>query len=278
MKNQLNILSQLQELVLTRDEHRRLGDGSQIDALDSSIDTLIEQLTPPVQNVYQRLYKKDHVVIASVANNCCSMCGMRLPISQMQQVRLEKTIQVCASCGRILCNEDEAAPKNVAEKAGRGEPRKTGISRFSAEGLMICDLKSTNTKDAIKELADAMVANNFVSNADSIVKSVLEREAILTTAIGNGVAFPHVRGVEGGGLTLALGVSKKGFVYDADGNVVNLVFLSAIPLAVSAFYLRLISGISEALGKADVRKSLIDAESNAELWKSLVKATRNTIH
>lgn len=278
MKNQLNILSQLQELILTRDEHRRLGDGSQMDALDSSINTLVGQLVPNVQTVYQRLYKKDHVVVASVANNSCSMCGMRLPISQMQQVRLGKTIQVCASCGRILCNEDEAAPKNVAEKAMRGEPRKTGISRFSAEGLMICDLQATNTKDAIKELADAMVANNFVSNADSIVKSVLEREAILTTAMGKGVAFPHVRGVEGGGLTLALGVSKKGFVYDAEGNVVHLVFLSAIPLAVSAFYLRLIAGISEALAKDEVRQSLVGAASNADLWKALVKATRNTVH
>ena len=269
MKNQLNILSQLQELVLTRDEHRRLGDGTRMDALDASIDALSSQLDATAQNLYQRLYKKDHVVIATMSNGCCAACGMQLPISQMQQVRKAETIQTCSSCGRIL--------RNGAEKPGRGEPRKTGISRFSAEGLMICDLKATTTQDAISELANVMVANKFISNADGIVSAAMGREQILSTAIGKGVAFPHVRGVEGGGLTVALGVSKKGFVYDSDGNKVHLVFLSTIPVAVSAFYLRLISGISEALLKDDVRQSLIEADSNANLWKALIKATRYTV-
>jgi mannitol/fructose-specific phosphotransferase system IIA component (Ntr-type) len=277
MKNQLNILSQLQELVLTRDEHRRLGDGTRMDALDASIDALTEQLDATTQNLYQRLYKKDHVVIATMSNDCCAACGMQLPISQMQQVRKGETIQTCSSCGRILRNGDEDAPQNVAEKPGRGEPRKTGISRFSAEGLMICDLKGTTMEEVIAELANVMVKNKFISNAEGIISAAMGREQILSTAIGEGVAFPHVRGVEGGGLTVALGVSKKGFVYDSDGNKVHLVFLSTIPVAVSAFYLRLIAGISEALMKEDVRNSLIEAETSADLWKALIKATRYTV-
>jgi mannitol/fructose-specific phosphotransferase system IIA component (Ntr-type) len=248
-----------------------------MDALDASIDALTEQLDATTQNLYQRLYKKDHVVIATMSNDCCAACGMQLPISQMQQVRKGETIQTCSSCGRILRNGDEDAPQNVAEKPGRGEPRKTGISRFSAEGLMICDLKGTTTEEVIAELANVMVKNKFISNAEGIISAAMGREQILSTAIGEGVAFPHVRGVEGGGLTVALGVSKKGFVYDSDGNKVHLVFLSTIPVAVSAFYLRLIAGISEALMKEDVRNSLIEAETSADLWKALIKATRYTV-
>jgi PTS system nitrogen regulatory IIA component len=277
MKNQLNILSQLQELVLTRDEHRRLGDGTRMDALDASIDELTKQLDAEALNLYQRLYKKDHVVIATMSNGCCAACGMHLPISQMQQVRKAESIQTCSSCGRILRNGEEDSPQNVAEKPGRGEPRKTGISRFTAEGLMIYDLKGTTTEEVIAELANVMVANKFISNADGIVSAAMARERILSTAIGKGVAFPHVRGVEGGGLTVALGVSKEGIVYDSDGNKVNFIFLSTIPVAVSAFYLRLIAGISEALMKDDVRQSLLDADSNAALWKALTKATRYTV-
>ncbi|MBQ6341048.1 MAG: PTS sugar transporter subunit IIA [Kiritimatiellae bacterium] len=277
MKSQLNILNQLQELVLTRDEHHRVGDGSHMDSLDQSIDSLVDKLDPQPKALYQRLYKKDHIVMSPMVNGCCAVCGMRLPISQVQQVRLAKTIQTCSSCGRMLFNEDEDAPRSTVEPPARGEPRKTGISRFSAEELMICGLKSTTPEGAIRELADAMVANRFVSNADALVAAAMERESILSTAMGDGLAFPHVRGVEGGGLTIALGVSKDGIAYDDIGTKVNFIFFSVIPVAVSAFYLRLMSGLTDAFAKKANRDLLMAAKTPTELWKALTKTTRSTI-
>ena len=155
MKSQLNLLNQLQELVLTRDEHHQTGDGSHMDVLDASIDALVDKLEPQPKALYQRLYKKDHVVMAPMVNGCCAVCGMKLPISQVQQVRIAKTLQTCSSCGRMIYEGDEDAPRSVAEKPTRGEPRKTGISRFSAETLMV-ELKAEKPEDAVRELADAM--------------------------------------------------------------------------------------------------------------------------
>lgn len=279
MKNQINLLNQLQELILTRDEHRQTGDGSHTETLDQSIDALVERLEPQPKALYERLYKKNHLVMAPMSDGCCAACGMRLPISQVQQVRLAKTLQTCSSCGRMLYNEEEGAPRYVGEKPARGEPRKTGISRFSAEELMICDLKSDSPAGAIAELALAMSDNRFVSNPEALVKAAMERESVLSTAMGNGLAFPHVRGVEGGGLTLALGVSKKGIKFNAAGDVVNLVFFSVIPVAVSPFYLRLMAGLAEAFAKKTNRDLLLNgAKSPADLWKAFMKATRYTIH
>ncbi|MDO5319346.1 MAG: PTS sugar transporter subunit IIA [bacterium] len=276
MKSQLNLLNQLQELVLTRDEHHQTGDGSHMDALDASIDALVDKLEPQPKALYQRLYKKDHVVMAPMVNGCCAVCGMKLPISQVQQVRIAKTLQTCSSCGRMIYEGDEDAPRSVAEKPTRGEPRKTGISRFSAETLMV-ELKAEKPEDAVRELADAMAENKFVSNPAALVAAAMERESVLSTAMGEGLAFPHVRGVEGGGLTLALGVSKKGITWDASGEIVHLVFFSVIPVAVSAFYLRLMAGLTEAFSKQDNREMLLSAESPADLWKAFMKATRYTI-
>ena len=276
MKSQLNLLNQLQELVLTRDEHHQTGDGSHMDVLDASIDALVGKLGPQAKVFYQRLYKKDHVVMAPMVNGCCAVCGMKLPISQVQQVRIAKTLQTCSSCGRMIYEGDEDAPRSVAEKPTRGEPRKTGISRFSAETLMV-ELKAEKPEDAVRELADAMAENKFVSNPAALVVAAMERESVLSTAIGEGLAFPHVRGVEGGGLTLALGVSKKGIAWDASGEIVHLVFFSVIPVAVSAFYLRLMAGLTEAFSKQDNREILLSAALPADLWKAFMKATRYTI-
>ena len=278
MKHQINLLSQLQEMVLTRDERHHAGDYEHLDTLNESIDALVGKLEPPIKVSYQRLYKKDHLVMSPMVDGCCGVCGMRLPVSQVQQVRLARAVQTCASCGRMLYDEEQDAPRVIAEKPARGEPRKTGISRFSAEELMVCDLKGDTTEAVIRELAEAMEANRFVSNADALVAAAMERETVFSTAMGDGLAFPHVRGVEGGGLTLALGVSKKGFAYDDAGTKVRIVFFSAIPVAVSAFYLRLMSGLSEAFAKKENRDLLLKAKTPAELWKSFMKVTRYTVH
>lgn len=278
MKNQINLLNQLQELVLTRDEHHSTGDGSHMDALDKSIDDLVSRLDPDLKSLYQRLYKKDHIVMAPMYNGCCAICSMRLPISQVQAVRLCKQIQNCPSCGRILYDEESDAPRFIGERPSRAtELRKSGVGRFSAESLMIPDLKATETEGAIRELATVMAQNRFISNADQLVAAAMERESVLSTAMGDGLAFPHVRGVEGGGLTLALGISKQGFVYDDSGEKIKIVFFSAIPVAVSAFYLRLMAGLTEAFSKKENRDALVEAKTPADLWKVFTRATRYSI-
>ena len=274
MKSQLNTLRQLQELVLTRDEHNQTGDGSHLDQLNASIDALQAKLEGPVAGHYERLYKKSHIVISAMTNNCCAVCGMQVPIAQGQQVRLAQHLVTCSSCGRILFAADEDAAKNVSEAPDRDNP-KTGISRFSAEELMVVDLGTADRAGAIVALARAMEDHKFIQNADSLVTAALERESVLSTATDGGLAFPHVRGVEGGGLTLAMGISKKGI--DWDGEKVNIVFLSAIPVAVSAFYLRLMSGLAQSFAKETNRAAVLAATDAASLWKALCKATRTTV-
>lgn len=276
MQSLINHLNQLQELVLIRDEHRTTGDGRHMDSLNDSIDQLTDKLPPEIKSLYQRLYKKDHIVMAPMHNGCCAICGMRMPISQVQSVRLCKQVQNCPSCARMLYEESDA-PRWVGETPSRTEPRKAGISRFSAESLMKPNLEGTTGPEVIAELATLMEDMSFVSGVDKLVKSALEREAVLSTAMENGIAFPHVRGVEGGGLTLALGVSKKGIKYDDSGNVVNIVFFITIPTAVSAFYLRLMSGLTETFLKEQNREAILTAETPEQLWKALTKATRYSI-
>ena len=274
MKSQINTLRQLQEMVLTRDEHYTTGDGSHLDSLSDAIDALQAKLEPQVAGLYERLYKKNHITLAAMSNGCCSVCGLQVPIAQAQQVRLAQHLVTCSSCGRILYAVDADEAQNIAEKPDRDDP-KTGISRFSAEELMIADLGEVSRDEAIAQLARRMEENRFVRNADSLITAALEREGVLSTAMEGGVAFPHVRGVEGGGLTLAMGVSHKGI--DWDGEKVHLVFLSAIPVAVSAFYLRLMGGIAQAFSKKENLEAAKSAKDATALWKTLVKATRHTV-
>lgn len=247
-----------------------------MDRLNDAIDQMADKLPVDVRSLYQRLCKKDHIFMAPMHDGCCAICGMRLPISQVQSVRVCKVLQNCPSCARIMF-EDADAARWVGERPSRAEPRKVGVSRFSAEGLMVPNIAAKTKTEVIALLATTMETQGFIQGADKLVEAALEREAVLTTAMENGLAFPHVRGVEGGGLTLALGVSRAGIKFDDQGSLVNFVFFVTIPTAVSAFYIKLLSGLTETFLKQPNRESLLAAETPEQLWKALLKATRYSI-
>jgi mannitol/fructose-specific phosphotransferase system IIA component (Ntr-type) len=96
--------------------------------------------------------------------------------------------------------------------------------------------------------------------------------------VDHGIAFPHVRGVEGGGLTLALGLSPKGVRFGAASrSLTRIVFLIVIPTAASAFYLKLLAGLTQTFREDKNRELLLEADTPQDLWKALSRTTRVAI-
>ncbi len=270
----INHLIQLQELNLVRDEQKFRGNSTYLDQLDASIVAMTDNLPADVLATYQRLKAKDKVVLSPVDDDACAVCRMRMPISLLQAVRMVKAIQQCPNCARMLYQPAEPI-KRTSKTPRRTAPRKVGISRFSAPGLMLADLKAETKEAAIVELATCMEREGFVDSAEALVNAALRREAIVGTGFEHGLAFPHTRGAEGGGLALAMGISRKGIAWDSDSKqLTRLVFFLAIPTAASAFYLKLLAGLAETFSKADNRKAIMDEKSPEALWKTLCKVTR----
>jgi mannitol/fructose-specific phosphotransferase system IIA component (Ntr-type) len=267
----------LQELSLIRAEQKAHRHGHRLDELDASIATLTSELSPDIQALMTRMQKRDLIIIVPMTNGICNGCGMRLPTSHVQAVKVSNDIQVCPICTRILYYQEGLA-RNIGKAPRRTEPRKVGIARFSSPALMIPRLKSASRDGAIEELAAKMQEAGFVDDAGKLVEGALKREAIVSTALDHGMAFPHVRGVEGGGLTLGLGISAKGIKFDGhDKTLTRIVFLMVIPTAASAFYLKLLAGLAETFSDGEARKALQAEENPEKLWKLLIKLTKKTI-
>lgn len=278
MRSIVNHLIQLQELTLVRDEQRSLlGPKADLDELNEAIGQMADTLDPATKAIYARLSKKDRIVVAPMHAGKCSMCGMSLAISQVQAVKQCKVLVTCPSCARVLY--DSAGPTWSGNRPHKPVPgTKAGIARFSAPALMVPRLAAKTMEEAITELAGTLLAAGFVESTDKLVAGAMARESVLGTGVGHALAFPHVRGVEGGGLALAFGVSPGGIPWNgADGGVAKLVFFAAIPTATSVFYLKLLAGLAEAYTKDANRKAAFEADSPETLWKALVKATRWTV-
>lgn len=269
-------LVQLQELLIAKKQQEASApDGAHTEKLDEAIIALAKALPPPVLAQFQRLLKRDPQAIVPIENGICTGCGVALPIALTHQVHAADDIYHCPECARLLFYREKIA-RNTRKAARRNDAPLAGIARYSAESLMIADLAATDREGAIRELAALMQEEGFVDDTDTLVTAALQREAIVSTAVGNGVAFPHVRSVEGGGLTLALGVSKKGIPFDPANpdDLVHIVFFMVIPTAASAFYLKLLSTLSRALASEPARQKLVDAPSAERLWKELDKLTQ----
>ena len=61
------------------------------------------------------------------------------------------------------------------------------------ENLVNISLAGTTRDDCIRELIDKLAAAESINNPDSIFEAVLEREKIMTTGVGNGIAIPHCK-------------------------------------------------------------------------------------
>ncbi len=275
MQRWINHLIQLQDLIFARDQQQASSQG-RLESLESSIQTLQDELPVEIRAHFVKMNKKGHLAIVPVAAGVCSACGMAIPVSQVHAVHAADRIYHCPSCARFLFYQT-AAPRRLSKRRRRGEPAQVGLARFSSPALMIPQAAGLDLESILAEMSERMEAEGFIDSAARLTGEALKREAIASTAVDHGLAFPHVRGVEGGGLTLALAVSRKGVRFGSGRNLTRLVFFMVIPTAASAFYLRLLSGLTQSCREEDAREALFKAETADELWKALTRVTRQTI-
>jgi mannitol/fructose-specific phosphotransferase system IIA component (Ntr-type) len=143
---------------------------------------------------------------------------------------------------------------------------------------MLPNLAADDRDGALTEICGRMESEGFTENGAALVDHALRREAIMPTVLENGIAFPHVRGVEGGGVTLALAVRPQGIRFSTTANTLTrIVFFVVIPSAASAFYLKLLSGLTQSFESEANREKLLSADTPETLWKALCQSTRKTI-
>jgi mannitol/fructose-specific phosphotransferase system IIA component (Ntr-type) len=280
MKNVLNQLIQLQELDFALTEGRTAPTKMPLTQLEEAVAKSLRKLPEDVAERYQRLRKRVPLAVVPIVSGACAPCGVVVPVALVQAVKLGEQLQVCPQCGRFLYFPETLAkqPKKIVSRVDDNRPMPVGIARFSSAQLMVPKLNASTREEAIAELAQTLATQGYIENAGTVTELALIREAIIGTAVDHGLAFPHIRDVEGGGLTLALGLKEKGLDFGAtDGKLTKIVFLIVIPTPATAFYLRLLAGLVRTFSETEARKALFECDTPAALWKTVTKLTRQAI-
>lgn len=146
------------------------------------------------------------------------------------------------------------------------------LSEVLTEALVRIPLQNFEKQGIIEELINVMDHEHKIQDRNKVLQAVLEREKMMSTGIGNGVAIPHGKsqGVEE--LTVALGITPQEVNFDSlDGKPVRIVFLLVGPEKASSTHIKMLSRISRLLNQAAFRQKLIQAQSSADVMAIIVQ-------
>ena len=129
-------------------------------------------------------------------------------------------------------------------------------------------------KDALlRELVDLVMGPGHESQTDEVLRAVLERETVLSTGIGGGVAIPHAKTDAVSSLRIAAGRTRQGVEYDAlDGEPVRLCFLLVGPESDAGGHVKALSRIARVVRRESVRAQLEQATDAEEFLRVLDQA------
>lgn len=133
-------------------------------------------------------------------------------------------------------------------------------------------ITQTSKHDALVELADVLAKAPQVKNAQEITTEILKREELMSTAIGRGIAIPHVRLSSITDLVMAVGVCKKPIddFQALDDQPVNLLIMIAAAYNQHSYYLKTISHFSAKLKKKELRDAIMNAQTELEVYNLLL--------
>jgi len=134
-------------------------------------------------------------------------------------------------------------------------------------------LNYSKKRDVLVALADNLAGAPQIKNRQELVSEILRREELMSTAIGRGIAIPHVRLSSVTDLVVSVGVSKCdiGDFQSLDDVPVRLLFMIAAAYNQHAYYLQTLSFFSARLKAAELRDSLLACTEPQQVYDLLIK-------
>ena len=140
------------------------------------------------------------------------------------------------------------------------------ITDILSPECVISGLEGKTKKDMLAGLARP-IAEKYGLDLNEMVTTLLSREKLGSTGIGDGVAIPHSKVSGLSKITAAIGISKEGLKFDAvDDRPCHIFFLIMAPSSTAAGHLKALARASMLLKNPETRKRLIEAHDAEEIY------------
>jgi PTS system nitrogen regulatory IIA component len=131
-------------------------------------------------------------------------------------------------------------------------------------------MRARTKKEALRELAEAVVAVVPDLETNQLIETLMEREKLGTTAMGDGIAIPHARLDHIDRIMVTFGKSRVGVDFESvDGELTRLFFLLIAPKKEGSAHLLALARLSRVLSHEEFRQRLLEIEDVDELLRAL---------
>ncbi|MBN2017568.1 MAG: PTS sugar transporter subunit IIA [Candidatus Cloacimonetes bacterium] len=135
----------------------------------------------------------------------------------------------------------------------------------------IIDIISDNKDEALKELSGIICNSELITDPKLFLKKIYDREKLMSTGIGYGIAVPHIRDKSIQDFVIALGRKVEGLEYESiDNKPVSLIFMIGASDTQDKDYIRLLSRLVLRLKNRSFVQKLLSAQSPQDMY-SLIK-------
>ena len=167
--------------------------------------------------------------------------------------------------------------KWVNDRLSSGAKSNMQSSQIQIKNILSPDriifLDHSTKHDALVELANTLSTAPQVKSSTELSVEILKREELMSTAIGRGIAIPHVRLSSVTDLVMAVGISKCDIIdfQTIDDTPVRLLFMIAAAYNQHAYYLQTLSFFSSKIKNKELRDALLAVETPMEAYNLLTQ-------
>jgi nitrogen PTS system EIIA component len=131
------------------------------------------------------------------------------------------------------------------------------ISRYM-DPQLVSFIDADSQEKVLAHLVDLIHQAGKLDNKDQFLKAITEREKIVSTGIGMGVAIPHAKLSSYDHFFIAVGILKKPIEWNSlDGAPVRMIFMIGGPDDKQTEYLQILSGLTKAIKDEERRKKIL---------------------
>ncbi len=127
-------------------------------------------------------------------------------------------------------------------------------------------LEGTTKQEILDELLDIIMLTGKVSDRETAMDGLLDRESKMSTGIQFGVAIPHAKTKAVKELTACIGIKKEGMDFASlDGEPSSIFVMTLSPTDRTGPHVQFLAEISMVLKTEEARRQLLEAASPSEV-------------
>jgi len=133
-------------------------------------------------------------------------------------------------------------------------------------------LTSRTKQEALTEMIALISSAQEVIDSEHLARAINERESIMSTGIGLGIAVPHAKITSVNRIVMAVGVSREGIDFDSlDDEPVHIIVMIAAPEGAQECYIHVLAKVATVLKHAETRERILRSESVQEICDILAR-------